>query len=261
MASNKITIGLALGGGAARGLAHIGILHVLEQAGITIDYLAGTSAGALIAVLYASGVRCERLAELVRALKWPDMFGPCLPLHGLFSSEPLHKLLRTHCRATRFDELRIPVAVVACDFESGHARAFTDGDLFPAVLASCSIPLLCEPVRCDGRYYIDGGVAAEIPVDAVHAMGADIAVACDVHHRAARLQRPGNLLATLMHMGRLISQNNAEDAKQRAELSINVDARGIRLSDLGKADEIIRRGRRAAEAILPELLRLSTTNR
>jgi NTE family protein len=253
MSHEQITVGLALGGGAARGIAHIGILQELEHVGIRIDCLAGTSAGAVVGALYASGVTTQELKEFARALKWRDIFAPHVSLKGLVSSKPLVKLLQTYCRATRFEDLQIPFTVVASDFETGESVAMTKGDLFPAVQASCSIPLLCPPVTLNGRYYIDGGFAAEVPVKAVRDMGADVVIACDVNYQANLLTKPSNVVITLIHFMRLVAKRNAEEAKKQADIIMNVDMKGINLTDLRKGEESIQRGRRAVETHFSEL--------
>jgi NTE family protein len=248
------TVGLALSGGAARGLAHIGILARLEEAGLRPDYIAASSAGAIVGALYASGVSLPEMQEVALTLKWTDLFSPWPTFSSLLSSKGLARVLHKHCHVTRFEELQIPLAVVATDFETGASVAFTSGDLIPAVQASASIPIVLPPVRIGDRYYIDGGVAQEMPVPAVRALGADIVVACDVHHNAVRLKRPTHFLALAVHLGRMIATLNTAAVKPDADLVIEVDAHDIGLTELHKVEELIRRGRQAAEMILPELL-------
>lgn len=254
MADHTKTFGLALSGGAARGLAHIGILARLEEAGLRPDYIAASSAGAIVGALYASGVSPHEMQDVALSLKWTDLFRPWPTFSSLLSSRGLARVLLKHCRVTRIEELPIPLAVVATDFETGDSVAFTSGDLIPAVQASASIPIVLPPVRIDDRYYMDGGVAQEMPVHAVRALGADIVVACDVHHNAAKLKRPTHFLALAIHLGRMIATLNTVAVKPDADLVIEVDAHDIGLTELHKAGELIRRGRQAAEIILPELL-------
>ena len=256
MSHKKLTVGLALGGGSARGLAHIGILQALENTGIAIDYLAGTSAGALVGAIYASGASSQEMYDFARHIKWHDFFAPSLTFKSLVSSQRLVKFLQKHCRANRFEDLQIPFAVVASDFATGQSVALTKGELFPAVQASCSIPLLCGPVPLNGRYYIDGGFAAEVPVAPVRELGADIVIACDVNYKAKLLTKPGNFITILIHLMRLIAKRSAEEAKAQADLVINVDIRGIGLTDFHKGKELVARGRQATEAVLPELQEL-----
>jgi NTE family protein len=256
MIQQRPTIGFALGGGAARGIAHVGILQRLKETGIPIDYLAGTSAGALVGALYASDVSLRDIEQFALDLKWTDLFWPRPTSGSLLGSQRLIKLLQKLCPVSRIEDLHIPFAVVVTDFETGENISITQGELFPAVQASSSIPILCPPVRLNGRYYMDGGVSEEVPVRAVKKLGAAIAVACDVHHHADMLKKPANFISMAMHLGRMIAKKNAEYDKTFADLAINVDARGISLTDLQKSRELIQRGRQAVDAILPELQRL-----
>jgi NTE family protein len=253
MSHKKLTIGLALGGGAARGIAHIGILQALEKASISIDYISGTSAGALVGALYASGVSSQEMYEFALNMKWTDIFSPHLTLRSFVSGKRLVKLLQKYCRVTRFENLKIPLSVVASDFETGKSISISEGELFPAVQASCSIPLICAPVSLNGRYYIDGGFAAELPVEAVRKMGADIVIACDVNSNAELMSKPGNFITSLKHLMRLVAKRNAETAKKQADIVIDVDIRGIGLMDFHQGRELVHRGRRATEAVLPEI--------
>ncbi len=259
MMHEKLTIGLALGAGAARGIAHIGILQKLETAGIPIDYLAGSSTGALIGALYASGVSSQELREFALKIKWNDIVSPHLTLRSLVSGKKLVKLLQKHCRVDRFEDLQIPLSVVVTDFDTGESVSITEGELFPAVLASCSIPLLFPPVSLNGRKYIDGGFTSMIPVEAARQMGADIAIACDVHYNAKPIGKAGkNFFAILFRLMMLVLRNNSQESKNHADVVINVNASGIGLTDLHKGKELIQRGIQATDAILPELQKLRT---
>ena len=155
------TIGLALGGGAIRGIAHIGILQEFERAGIPVDYIAGTSAGAIVGALYTSGLSPREMIEQCRQLTWKDVFVPHPTLRSMLSGKPIVKLLAKYCQATQFEELKLPFAAVVSDLITGEAIPVTTGSLFPAVQASCSIPLLFPPVKLSGRYYIDAVIQQE----------------------------------------------------------------------------------------------------
>lgn len=257
MSHKKITIGLALGAGAARGIAHIGILQKLETAGIPIDYIAGSSTGALIGALYASGVSSQELQEFALNITWSDLIAPHPTLKSLVSGKRMVKLLQKHSRVDRFEDLQIPFAVVVSDFETGQSTPITEGELFPAILASCSIPLLFPPVYLKSRKYIDGGFAAMIPVETVRQMGADIVIACDVHHNAKQIGKAGrHFFSILFRLMILVLRNNTQESKTRADLVIHVNASGIGLTHLNKGKELIQRGIQATEAVLPDLQKL-----
>lgn len=249
----KVKIGLALGGGVARSIAHVGILKVLEKERIPIDYIAGCSGGSLVGALYASGVSVETLEHLASTLSWGHLASLALPTRGFVSNKKMLRFLETHCLKSRFEELHTPFSVVATDLATGDEVIFDKGELFPAIQASCSIPAIFTPVKVNGRYYIDGCFASQIPVNAVKKMGADVVIACDVNHNEIRNEEPSNLLTLIFHLLSMVSRKNALDAKQQANLVIPVDAYGIGLSELRRSKEIIARGEEATRQILPAL--------
>ena len=254
--SQRAKIGLALGGGAVRGFAHVGILQELERAEIPIDYIAGTSAGALVGAMYASGVSPQEMIEMGCQLSWKELFIPQPGLKNFLSGKPLITLLERHCRARRFEELYIPFSVVVSHLETGQSVSISTGDMFPAIQASCSIPLVFPPVMLNGQEYIDGGFASIIPVETVKKMGADIVIACDVNYQATAPGSHGNFLTMLMHLMLVFIQKDSEESKHQADVAINVDAKGISLIAIHKVRELLERGRQATAAILPGLQQL-----
>lgn len=249
----KGTIGLALSGGGARGFAHIGVLQELKRAGVAIDYIAGTSSGALVGALYASGVNPENMTEYAPNITWRDLVIPHPTRRSIISGERIITFLEKYCQARRFENLEIPLSVVVSDLETGASVSITTGDLFPAILASCSIPLVFPPVTLNGREYIDGGFAALIPVKAVREMGADLVIACDVNYNSLSDLNAGNFISMLVKLMVLVAHKSIEEAKLQADVVINVDARGIGLAALGKVEELLQRGRQAAREMLPEI--------
>jgi NTE family protein len=171
-------VGLVLSGGGARGFAHIGTLRVLERQGVTIGALAGTSMGAIIAALYASGLDADALQELAHSVTWRDVIDLSFQA-GLLKGEKLKTLLSEHL-PERFSDLAIPLAVTCTDVESGQEVVFTGGDLISAVRASSCFPGAFEPVQIDGRTLADGGICNNLPVDALALMGATFTIASDV---------------------------------------------------------------------------------
>lgn len=174
------SVGLALGGGVVRGLAHIGVITVLEEAGIKIDYMAGTSAGSIIAVLYAAGIHAQELREFALNFHWWQIARPVLPWRGLVSFNRLGSFLEKRIGNVRFEELRIPCSVVASDIETGERVTISSGPVIPAVQASCSLPGLVEPVKLNGRLLCDGGVTDILPVAALREMGAEYTIGVDI---------------------------------------------------------------------------------
>jgi NTE family protein len=173
-------VGLALGSGGARGFAHLGVLKVLEQEDIPVSYLAGSSIGALVAVLYASGHGLNRLYRLAKSFRRDDFLDWTVPKMGLIAGERITEFIRLLTKGKRIEDLSPPVAVVAADLQTGEKVVFRQGEAAQAVRASISIPGIFVPAEMDGRLLVDGGVVDRVPVSVARAMGADIVIAVDV---------------------------------------------------------------------------------
>lgn len=158
-------IGLVLSGGGARGIAHAGVLQALDELNVKVNLISGTSSGAIIGVLYASGVQPSEMIPIVKNSKLFDVSGISLDLRGLLKTNVFRKILKKHVNATTFEELAIPVLVTVTDFTNGKAVIFDKGPFTEAVIASCSIPLIFSPVTIDGNTMVDGGLADNFPVD------------------------------------------------------------------------------------------------
>lgn len=249
----RVKIGLALGGGVARSIAHVGIFKILEKEKIPIDCMAGCSGGSLAGALYASGVSVEDLEHLALTLTWRHIANLALPNRGFISNKRMLRFLEKNCLKSRFEDLRIPFSVVATDLMTGEEVIFDRGELFPAIQASCSIPAIFRPVKIQGRHYIDGGFVSQIPVRAVRKMGADLVIACDVNYNEIRNGEPTNLVTLIFHLLSTVSRKNALESRQQADVVISVDAHGIGLAELHRGKEIIARGEEATRQILPIL--------
>jgi NTE family protein len=164
MMEKKYDIGLVLSGGGARGFAHLGVIKALNEAGIFPDVVSGTSAGALVGVLYADGYTPDEILHLMNGGSRLDFMRPALPREGLLQINAVMKILRTSLRAKNFEELKIPLYVSATDLNNGKAVYFSKGDIFDPVIASASIPVLFQPVKIDDISYVDGGVLDNLPV-------------------------------------------------------------------------------------------------
>jgi NTE family protein len=173
-------IGLALGSGGAKGFAHIGILKVLTEAGIPIDYIAGSSMGALVAALYGVGHEWDRMERMALAFKRNHYLDFTIPKMGFITGKKITDLIRVITYQKHFEECRVPVKIVATDLLSGERVVFDSGFLFKAVRASISIPGIFVPVRWGGRIYVDGGVVDRVPTQIVREMGADLVISVDV---------------------------------------------------------------------------------
>lgn len=177
-------IGLALGSGSARGLAHLGVIRAIEDAGIEVDFIAGTSMGALIGAIHAAG-KVDELEATFLAFDWKktvSFFDVVLPKSGLIDGAKISELVRELVHADVIEKLTKPFAVVATDIVSGDGIVIRSGDVIEAVRASISVPGIFTPVRSNGRILVDGGITSPVPVSVARAMGADIVIAVDLNH-------------------------------------------------------------------------------
>lgn len=181
---SRPTIGLALGSGSARGLAHIGVIRAIEELDIKVDVVAGTSIGALIGAVYASG-HLDTLEEAFRSLDWKRMgslFDPVFPRSGVIDGRRIAEFVRTHVHVQSIEQLPIPFCAVATDITNGEEVMIRNGDLIEAVRASISVPGIFTPVRHDSSILTDGGLVDPVPVSAARALGADVVIAVDLNH-------------------------------------------------------------------------------
>jgi len=274
-------IGLALSGGGARGLAHIGVLKILEQEGVPIDYLAGTSMGGVIAAGYAAGLEPEfmeqealRVSSLRRLLPLTDLS----PLRrGLFEGQKVREYLTGHLGDRTFDDLRIPLTLMAVDLNSGREVYLNQGRLVDGVRATVALPGVFTPVERDGQLLVDGGLLDNLPADAVRHMGADVAIAVDVStddvavsslvgalHR--RRYVPNGLVDTIEVLWRSVGVMMAEVNRRRlAEAHPEVIIRPAIppdvtvLTGFSRAAEIVAAGEEAAQEALPHIRALLTS--
>lgn len=177
-------IGLALGSGSARGLAHIGVLRALKDAGIQVDCVAGTSIGAVIGAVYASG-KIDSLQNAYRDMDWKKIvyfLDVVFPKSGIIDGKKVADFVREYVHSARIEELPLPFNAVATELNSGEEVVFETGDVIDAVRASISVPGMFTPVRIDGRVLVDGGLVNPVPVSVVRSMGADIVIAVNLNH-------------------------------------------------------------------------------
>ncbi|MCM5680395.1 patatin-like phospholipase family protein [Schlegelella sp. S2-27] len=245
-------IGLALGGGAARGFAHIGVLQVLEENGIKPDFVAGTSAGSLVAALYASGKDGRELARLADGMDELMITDWSFPFRGVIRGEALARYVNQHTGGKLIEQMRVPLGIVATDLGSGQGVLFQRGDAGVAVRASSAVPAVFQPVRINGREYVDGGLVSPVPVRYARQMGAELVIAVDISS-APEGNPVGDamrmLLQTFAIMGRSINQLELRDA----DIVLVPRLPGVAGSDFAARGRVIQAGREAALAALPEL--------
>jgi NTE family protein len=273
--SRSPRIALALGGGAARGLAHIGVLEVFEREGVRADFIAGSSMGGLVGALHATGLPSRDVAALARSFRFPRWFlpGGVLEWSSLFASS-------VPVLGGTFEELEIPLAVTAVDLEAGMQAVIHSGPLLPAVQATCAVPGVIAPVRLGGRWLVDGGIMNVLPVDVAWMSNADVVVGVKVGAARERkvpqldwrvtslLSRLGGIVPnpatakvtfeTLVRAAEIMldRQTALAAAMTAPELLIEPELGDMGLRDFQRLDDAVAAGRRAAEAALPGLARL-----
>lgn len=245
-------IGLALGGGAARGFAHIGVIQALEESGIRPDLVVGTSAGSLVAALYASGQRAAELIHLADAMDESAITDWAFPGRGLIRGEALARFVREHTGGKPIEAMAMPLGIVATDLDSGAPILFQRGDTGMAVRASSAVPAVFQPVRIGAREYVDGGLVSPVPVRFARQMGAELVIAVDIS-AAPEGNATGDamrmLLQTFAIMGRSINSFELRDA----DVVLRPRLPGVSGADFAARKKSIQAGRDAALAALADL--------
>lgn len=291
--ASRPKIGLALGGGGARGLAHVGVIKVLEELRIPVDFIAGTSGGALVGGLYAAGLSAAEIEAAVLAIDWDDLFSdkpnrrvlsfrrkqddrsdffdfeigfrgiiPTLP-PGVIAGQKLALAFKFPQIQTTtsldFDSLAIPYRAVATDIETGEMVVLSSGGLVRAIRASMSVPGVFTPVRMGGRLLVDGGLVRNIPVDIVEQMGADVIITSDVSDPldATRDEDMLSMFGVAQQALRVLVRNNSSSLLSRSDVVVSVDLEGYTSADFKEAQAIILRGETSARDISDVLSRYS----
>ncbi len=247
-------LGLALGSGAARGFAHVGVIQVLEEAGIQPELVVGTSAGSLVAALYASGKNAgqlQRVAETMEEAEITDWMMPILN-RGALRGEALARYVNTQVGGRLIEQMKIPLGIVATDLNSGEPVLFRRGNTGSAVRASSSVPAVFQPVRIGTREYVDGGLVAPVPVRQAREMGANFVIAVDISSDPQ--SNPASdtfdiLMQTFTIMGKSINTLALKDA----DFVVRPALSGVKSSDFGARLRSIEAGRIAMRTLLPSL--------
>jgi len=257
----RLRVGLALSGGAARGAAHVGVLRVLAEAGVPVDAVAGTSAGALVGGAFAAGMTIAELESLGREMRWRNFGRMTISRLGVQSNARMEEYIRSRFPVTRFEEMRIPFAAVATDLHTGQAVIMRDrGDAAFAIRASCAVPGWYVPVTdADGRQLVDGGLVANLPAAAARSLGPDIVIAVDVNFEGAKFLGPphsaiGVLFQSMMVVQRTVSTHEGRNA----DIVIRPKVGHIRWDEMSRADELIAAGEEAARDALAGIKSLLT---
>ena len=247
-------IGLALGGGAARGFAHVGVIQVLEEAGVRPQVVAGTSAGSLVAALYASGKSTQELRRVAETMEEAEITDWMVPIlnRGALRGEALAKYVNTQVGGRPIEQMKIPLGIVATDLRSGEAITFRRGNTGSAVRASSAVPAVFQPVRIGEREYVDGGLVSPVPVRQAREMGANFVIAVDISSDPEG-NPAGDTFQILMQTFAIMGKSINVLALREAEFVVRPSLSGVKSADFGARRRSIEAGRSAMLAMLPQL--------
>jgi len=245
-------VGIALGQGAARGIANLGVLQILKEENIPIDFVSGTSAGAVVGSLYAAGVDLHFLERMLEQLDWLDLTSLTITRRGLISPDKIHSMLTMLTKDQNFEDLSIPVAVIATDLITGEEIIIDKGSIADGVRASMSIPGVFVPVKSANRLLVDGALVNPVPADVCRKMGADFVIAVDVGLGPLR-SRIRNLPEVIIQTIDILTRQVASNRRSVADITLKPDLGEITLTELNRSSEIIEKGREIALANLDKI--------
>ena len=239
------SLGLALSGGAVLGFAHIGVLKALDEKGIRVTHLAGTSMGALVASLYAFGLKGKDIELVVQDLRWPDVTRPSPSRLGFLSQDKLRKTLKAQVGEVRVEDAPVPLALVAADISTGEKVVMTEGDLGVAASASACFPGIFIPVERDGRLLVDGGLVENLPLSPLREWGVDRIIAVDAF-LGMTFRRPSRLLDLIKNAVDIVLVHGSRREVADVDLLIAPDLQAFSSTELKDGPGVIQEGYRAA---------------
>jgi NTE family protein len=254
--AQRLGVGLALGGGFARGFAHLGVLRVLEQNRIPVSHISGTSVGSILGAAYGSGAPLERIIETCRAVRFRDIARWRVSRLGLASNQRLGDLIEKVFDSRCFEDLKIPMAVVATDLANGDAVIFTHGSLCDAIRASCAFPGLFEPVKIGTRCLADGGLVAQVPTRAARLLGARHVIGVSVGVGDGQRGAPSNVFQVVCRAVSAAQKHQLEIWEGHADLVLRPDVQHLAWDDFDRAEEAVAAGEAAARRALPRIQKL-----
>jgi NTE family protein len=258
---NRKKIGIALGGGSARGFAHIGVLEILDKENIPVDMIAGTSAGAIVGALYAQGISAARIKEIVLEMDWlrrMQLVDISLPKTGFLAGKKITELLKSLIGDVEFSDLKMPFACTATDIMTGEEIIINKGPVLEAVRASISVPIIFSALKYNGRFLVDGGLVDQVPVDVVKDMEPDITIGVNVTPRISNTrkriyideavsyktptEKEPNMYTIMMNYMSIMNSQAADASLKRADIVIEPRLAGITFTDFKKAEQCILEG-------------------
>jgi len=252
-APQPLKLGVALGGGFARGLAHIGVLKVLEEEGIPVDFVAGTSVGAIVGACYCSGMSADEIAEVARLTRFRDFARWTLSRYGFCSNDRMTQFCERVFKVSSFGDLKVPLAVTATDFRTGEGVVFRSGPLVAPIRASCAYPGMFLPVEIEGRSYIDGMLAYAVPTTPLRQMGAECVLGVYLSAHWTRDRGPRHLFEVIGQCFSIAQERMCELWKRDADLVLEPDVNGFGYDCFERAAELIEIGETSIRPHLAEL--------
>ena len=249
----KPKLGIALGGGFARGLSHVGVLKVLEEENIVIDYMAGTSVGSVIAASFCSGVSAKELEEISKMVRFRDFARWTLSRYGICNNDRMQEFLPRVVKVKTFEELRIPLAVAATDFVSGEPVVFQSGPICDPVRASCAYPGMFAPVQVAGQWLVDGMLGHAVPSTPLRDMGADYVIGVYLNAHWVQLRGPRHLFDVIGQCFSIAQARMSAQWRKDTDLVLEPDVDGFTYDGFDRSAELIASGERAMRAALPAL--------
>jgi NTE family protein len=248
-----IRVGLALSGGAARGIAHIGVLQYLEERGVKPCCIAGTSAGSIVGAFYCAGNSIDDLKKIIKKMSWKDLVKITIPRKGLIDSSRLLRVIKEQLGDTTFEELKIPLFINAVDLISGEEVVFKKGSVAEAVQASCAIPGIFTPVKLGQHLLVDGGLIDNVPVALIDKRNIDYIIAVNVGAQKPLKKEPDNIFEVLIQSFDIIRRQRDMPAYKSADKLIEPDLGDFSFWDNSKLNDLVRIGYDEAKYTLDEV--------
>lgn len=252
----KVKIGLALGGGFARGIAHIGVLQALNAYGIPVDLVAGTSAGSLVGSMFCAGLDPWLMERVAEQMNWRALVRLRLRRDGLLDAEGLERFVLGNVGDLSFDELKIPFTATATDLATGGEVLLNSGRVATAVRASCAFPGIFLPVRVGQHTLVDGGLVHPVPAGVVRRMGADVVIAVELNNKERSENKPPrNLLHIMLYSLALVQRPHIAQSLAEADAVIQPDLGAFSVIELERVADLVKAGRESAEQAIPDIRR------
>lgn len=246
-------IGLALGGGAVLGAAHVGVLKAIEELDLEISYIAGTSIGAFVAAFYAFGKTPSEIEEIALKLTWMDISGISLFKNGLLSNEKLGDLISEYIGDEKIEDAEIPLAMIATDISTGKKVVLKKGEVAKGVMASTCLPGIFIPVEMDDVILVDGGIVENVPIDTIKEMGADYVIGVDLNAKN-KYEKPNNILDVIMNSFHFTLKAAARYQTQNSDLLIAPDLSAFNMADTSQVKDLIEQGYKDSKKFLKKNL-------